>query len=457
MRRRARVWVSTAKALLGAIVILTVLAVVPAGAAAATTYFASPNGSGTTCSAGSPCTIVEALAKSTSGDTVVLAGNESSYGTAGSPIIPELQVHDGVVVEGAAGQPMPQIYSHGASAGIRLGEGGTGQVLSNVAIHEEMTGEAVVGSGTISRVLALATSGGGCRIDGPGTTIVDSVCAGKVGIFDVLSAGFGTGVWPLTLRNDTIYGTAEAGLVAFSEAPKFQVAAVNTIVRGPLTTDIETGETGTGTVDVSLAHSNYAKVTSEVGITTVTPAGSGTNQSTAPLFANAAGNDFAELSGSPTIDAGANEAANGSFDLGGNARALAGVIPCPAITDIGAYEYVPASLPPCPPPPSKGSDKKTKIVKAGQGKSKPTISVLRAKIRKRKATFRFEGSGGTIGFECKPDKKPFRSCRSPKTYKRLKSGKHEFSVRAVDAKGKHSKPAKRTFRIRLSRRPQAPR
>jgi hypothetical protein len=428
------------------------LAALPAAATAATTYFASPNGSGPTCSAGAPCTIVEALTKSTSGDTVVVAGNEGSYGTAGSPITPELQVHNGVVVEGAAGQPMPQIYSHGASAGIRLGEGGTGQELSNVAIHEEMTGEAVVGSGTISRVFALATSGGGCRIDGPGTTIVNSVCAGKFGIFDILPSGFGTGVWPLTLRNDTIYGSGEAGLVAISEAPKFQITAVNTIFRAPLGSDIETGDTG-GEVTVSLSHSNYATVTNTLG-GTVTPAGSGTNQIVAPLFANAAGNDFTELSDSSTIDAGANEAANGTTDVLGNTRALPGRISCdatpPAITDIGAYEFVPAPVT-CPPPPPSG-DKKVKIIKAGQGKSKPTISALRAKIRKRRATFRFQGSGGTIGFECRLDKKPFHSCRSPKTYRRLKPGKHEFSVRAVDTKGKHSKPAKRTFRIRASRR-----
>jgi hypothetical protein len=98
-------------------------------------------------------------------------------------------------------------------------------------------------------------------------------------------------------------------------------------------------------------------------------------------------------------------------------------------------------------PPPRKEDKEKQ-----ESKAKPTVSSLKAKIGKRKATFRFSGSGGTGGlsFECKLDKKGFHPCASPKTYKQLKAGQHEFSVRAVDAKGKHSKPAKRAFRIRAS-------
>ncbi len=447
MRKRARGRVGLIKASVGVIAVLVCLAALPASASAASTYFASPGGGGFECSAGSPCTPQGALAASTSGDTVVLIGNQGTYGTPGSPIVPELLVPNGVTVEGAAGQPMPQLYSHGASAGIRLDENGS--VLSNVAIHEEMAGEAVVGAGTISRVLALATSGAGCRVNGPGTTIVDTVCAGKFGLFDVLPTGFGTGAWPLTLRNDTIYGTTEPGMLAVSEGPAFQITAINTIVRGPLTTDIETGQSAPGTVDVNLSHSNYAKLTTAFGTTTVTPPGSATNQTAAPAFVNAAAFDFAEQASSPTIDGGVNEAANGPLDVIGNPRTSNVRGTCTAMTDIGAYELYTGLVVDCfgPPPPKKEATKKIKPGK-GKSKSKPAISVLKAKIRKRKATFRFEGTSGTVGFECKLDKKHFRSCASPKTYKHLKPGKHEFAVRAVDAKGRHSKPATRAFRIK---------
>jgi hypothetical protein len=255
----------------------------------------------------------------------------------------------------------------------------------------------------------------------------------------------------LTLRNDTIYGT-ETGLLAGSSGAPLQVTATNTVIRGGLE-DIFAHQEASGTTTVTLDHSNYASVKTEGGAS-VTAAGSGTNQTAAPLFVNAAANEFAELEGSPTIDAGANDAANGTLDLAGNARTLRATAICPATTDIGAYERVPPGTPlaPCPsPPPPSDEGKKVKIIKDGSGKSKstPTISFLRAKIRKRKATFRFAGTSGTVGFECKLDKKHFRACRSPKTYKRLKLGKHEFSVRAVDAKGKHSKSATRAFRIKI--------
>jgi hypothetical protein len=442
MRIRQGERIGLARAALGTIAALAVLAAAPAGAAAATTYHASPNGSGAECSASSPCTTGEALAKASSGDTVIMAGDEGTYGTPGSPIVPELQVRDGVALEGAAGQPMPQIYSHGASAAIRLGEGGTGQRLSNVAIHEEFGGEALVGSGTVERVLALASSGGGCRLEAPGATVLDSVCAGSSGIFDILNSGSGT--LPLTLRNDTIYGT-ETGLLAFSEGPKFQIAAVNTIFHGTEVADIETGNTG-GEVTVGLDHSNYATLVNPLG-GTVTPAGSGTNQLAAPLFENAAGRDFSQLNDSPTIDAGATEAANGSTDLLGNPRSLLGrTITCnrftPGPTDIGAYEFVP---PPTACPPSVRVTLKPFL----------TASISGAKIRKHKATFHFQGSGEEgLGFECKLDQKPFRPCTSPKSYKHLKPGKHKFSVRAIDAAGNQSAPAGRKFRIQVRASPR---
>jgi hypothetical protein len=50
--------------------------------------------------------------------------------------------------------------------------------------------------------------------------------------------------------------------------------------------------------------------------------------------------------------------------------------------------------------------------------------------------------------ESKLDGKPFKSCRSPKTYKKLKSGKHVFKVRATDRAGNvDPTPAKRKFTV----------
>ena len=55
---------------------------------------------------------------------------------------------------------------------------------------------------------------------------------------------------------------------------------------------------------------------------------------------------------------------------------------------------------------------------------------------------------GSLRFQCKLDRKPFGSCRSPKTYKHLKKGKHKFEVRAKDANGETDRsPAVKKFKI----------
>jgi hypothetical protein len=291
----------------------------------------------------------------------------------------------------------------------------------------------------MERVLAVGESANGCD-SGSGSTIVDSVCAGRNGIFNSAS-NFG-----LTLRNDTIYGT-EAGLVMLAAGAGGQahVGAVNTIVHGA-TTDIEAVQVGGATTTVGLDHSNYANVKTEGGAT-VTVAGSGTNQSAAPLLTNPAANDFTQTAASPTIDTGINDAANGPLDLAGNGRTLAGRIPCPVTTDVGAYEYAAASLPPCPQPASASS---TSVPLKTKKPPLPRTKILKAKVKELTAVFRFKGadSGGAgVKFECKLDKQKYHRCRSPKTYKNLKSGKHKFLVRAVSASGTDSTPAKRKFRI----------
>lgn len=68
-----------------------------------------------------------------------------------------------------------------------------------------------------------------------------------------------------------------------------------------------------------------------------------------------------------------------------------------------------------------------------------------------KATFRFRSSEAGSTFQCKLDRKPWRSCRSPKTYRDLKDGKHTFKVRARDGAGNvDPTPAKRSWRVEHS-------
>src|SRR5512139_2454851 len=62
--------------------LLLVLSLLCASPAWATTYYVSPTGSGTTCSAGSPCTLTTVNGKVAAGDTVYL--NNGTYTTTGT-------------------------------------------------------------------------------------------------------------------------------------------------------------------------------------------------------------------------------------------------------------------------------------------------------------------------------------------------------------------------------------
>lgn len=84
----------------------------------------------------------------------------------------------------------------------------------------------------------------------------------------------------------------------------------------------------------------------------------------------------------------------------------------------------------------------------------PNTVISKAKISsaKHRATFRFRATGQATGFQCalvsKKRKRPrFRTCRSPKTYRKLKPGRYLFEVRAVGPGGPDPSPAKRRFKI----------
>ena len=80
----------------------------------------------------------------------------------------------------------------------------------------------------------------------------------------------------------------------------------------------------------------------------------------------------------------------------------------------------------------------------------PKVTITKAPKAKSGSTtakFKFKSNEGGSKFQCKLDKGKFKSCKSPKTYKKLKLGKHVFKVRAIDKAGNVGKPAKRKFTI----------
>jgi hypothetical protein len=85
------------------------------------------------------------------------------------------------------------------------------------------------------------------------------------------------------------------------------------------------------------------------------------------------------------------------------------------------------------------------------GRGTPQTRITRGPRRKgrdRTPTFRFAADEGDVHFECKLDGKPFRSCRSPFTSRRLAPGRHVFQVRARDDAGQPDpSPARYGFKL----------
>jgi len=94
------------------------------------------------------------------------------------------------------------------------------------------------------------------------------------------------------------------------------------------------------------------------------------------------------------------------------------------------------SVPPIGPP-RPGSRPETKIAKHP-----------RKRTSSRKARFSFRSDQPTARFECKLDRRRFKSCRSPYGAK-VKRGRHSFQVRAVDGAGS-ADPTPAVFRWRVS-------
>jgi hypothetical protein len=73
----------------------------------------------------------------------------------------------------------------------------------------------------------------------------------------------------------------------------------------------------------------------------------------------------------------------------------------------------------------------------------------RGPTRKRVAVFRFVSTEPGSTFRCKLDRRPWRTCRSPRSYGRLARGRHVFRVAARDRDGNlDPTPAVRAWRIR---------
>jgi hypothetical protein len=75
----------------------------------------------------------------------------------------------------------------------------------------------------------------------------------------------------------------------------------------------------------------------------------------------------------------------------------------------------------------------------------------KSKTKKKSATFTFSGTDARAiaSFQCQLDDGSFEACASPKTYSKLKKGRHTVEVRAVDAAGNvDPTPATRSWKVK---------
>jgi hypothetical protein len=142
------------------------------------------------------------------------------------------------------------------------------------------------------------------------------------------------------------------------------------------------------------------------------------------------------LSASPTAILGGRTYTFASWsDGGGRAHPI---LVSSAQTQYTASYTTPGDVepPPPPPPPPPPAVPDTKLARRPAAKTTKTV-----------ATFSFSASVPGATFRCKLDGKPAASCRSPKTYRKLKPGRHTFKVWATAGVLTDPTPAKFTWKV----------
>jgi hypothetical protein len=415
---------------LGIVAALLVLAL-PTTASAATRYAAPGGGMVPGCVQASPCSLENAIGGASPNDEVVVTSGSYTVNTTITTEAP-------LFIHGQDGAPRPRIVG---APGVTPFKSFVTQHLSYLTLEatDSATGVLFVpADDTVMERLEVVARGKdalGLRV-GNNFTLTDSlIWAGEsTGAAGLFLQGTDNG-FP-TLRNDTILaaGGESVGISVFvtGENASISILAINVIANAA--TDASAAVSPERTKSSAVIHFDHSDLDTTKGNVVSTY-----GQLAPPQFVATDPPSFLEAPGSPTIDAGANEPSNGPVDLTGNPRSLPAAPGCNgnsvAVTDIGAYEFVPAT-PVCPVP------------------VPPDTKVTRFKLRKRTATFHFVASGGTgpVSFECKLDRKPFRLCSAPMVYKHLKPGGHVFNVRAMADGLVDSTAAERNFKLKRKHR-----
>jgi Ca2+-binding RTX toxin-like protein len=320
----------------------------PATAAAEQRYTAASSTKTTgSCPQTDPCKLKWAVDGAITGDEIIVQPGDYT-------VDQTILVNKGLNIHGADGHPRPRLVAGGTVSSMLAIVSNLGVSLRYLQIEtSRMFGSPVLlnQAAELSDLVLTATGAGGYAIlvfRTPGEVLIRDTVARATGTDGL--AVFVVGSPDVELRNVTAVSSSSDGVqvkgycaeldgVCGAGSSTGLITARNVVARGALYDLATVSDMGQGgQIDVS--YSNYR--TDHVRGLIVDQ---GNNQSTQPLFADAAGGDYHQLAGSPTIDAGVGDAKLGPTDFDGQPRAMG------AAPDIGADEFFVA-----PAPPSGGSN-----------------------------------------------------------------------------------------------------
>ncbi len=328
-----------------------------APASVAATRYVTPGGSLTdpSCAVSQPCNIEHAInAVAQDGDEVVVGPGGYTITSTLSWSGKSLDVHgqDGqdrpnviapiavISMQNAAGSTLRHMRLECTSASAALTVNSNSVTVSDMFVVNSV---GIVSTGTAIGIGVTATA--------TGVVLRDSVALVTGPNSRALLIGGVSGNADVTAINVTAYATtppnSSAILVSANDSGGTHPAALtakNVIARGTYS-DVSVASNGSGAVPATanFAYSNFRPSLLNVQGAAAVFNDQGGNQSADPLLANPAGEDFHQLAGSPTIDAGATDPQLGGLDYDGDARVIGGA------PDIGADEFVPAAAQPSAP------------------------------------------------------------------------------------------------------------
>jgi hypothetical protein len=312
-----------------------------------------------------------------------------------------------------------------AGGGIQVTSGGNLNATDSTISGNEATGAtggqggglAVTGITSSVSLTNVTISGNSTKTFGGGFEVAD----GSVNMNDVTIAGNGADA-----DGD---GTGDGGGIYIKTAAAVNVR--NSIIASNTDAGGQAPDCGTELASHHLTRRGYVLLRDQTGCNLGGTGDDPTGYMTGvdPLLAGLADNGgptqtMALPTGSPALDVTPVVACGVVTDQRGVSR------PQGSGCDLGAFEL--------------------QVNPPGPDLTPPETHLGKAKInrKKRRAKFKFSSSEPGSSFLCKLDKKKFKPCSSPKTYKHLRPGKHTFKVEAKDGAGNiDPSPAKKKFRI----------